>query len=317
LSAFFVIFVSMNMEYDKLNGDVAFREFDHKYFNVKYLNRKYISVTTLIQRYYEPFDGEFWSRYKALEALMGPDFVTTGVKMDLLNKKEWNDAYLDTFDIDYKVFYKKQQEISTGYDQVRNVACERGTLYHGKQESRFYEKQKHRMEEYNFNLEHLAGEFSCVKHNFDLNDEKTVLPEYLLYYSTSDGILNLAGQADVIVKDGNDIYVLDFKTNAKGIKSKAHFDKNKKKKQTMWYPDNNLDDHDMNHYTLQLSLYAWMLQKINPEFNIKLLRIIHIDGNDKQTLYDLPYLKDEVERMLKHYKKTLKIEHYRETGELI
>lgn len=307
----------MNMEYDKKNGDVCFRDSDHRYFNTKYLDRKYISVTTLLQNYYEAFDGEFWSSYKALEALMGGDFVSTGVKNDLLNKKVWDNVYLDTFDIDEQVFINTKTKILAGYDQVRDVACERGSLYHNNREAQLYTKKTHRMEEYNFNLEHLTGEFACERHNFDLNQEKAVLPEYLMYYSTIDGILNVAGQADVVVKDGNDVYIIDYKTNAKGIKSKAHFDASKKRKKMMYYPVNNLDDHDMNHYALQLSLYGWILQKINPNLEIKLLRILHTDSNNKETLYDLPYLKKEVELMLKHHKKTLKVAHYRETGEII
>lgn len=307
----------MNNEYDKLNGEVAFRESDHKYFNIKYLDRRYTSVTTLIAKYHEEFDGQFWSRYKAFEALLGDEFVSSGVKFELLEKKQWDDALLDTFDIPHDIFYTEQERIFKSYDIARDVACERGTIYHGKKESKFYEKESHRISEYNFNLDFLQGEFVCERHNFDLSAEKAVLPEYLLYHSDEEGILNIAGQADIIIKDGNDIYILDYKTNAKGIKQKAYFDAKKKKKQMMYYPVNNLDDHGMNHYTLQLSLYAWLLEKINPEFNIKLLRLVHIDGNDKETLYDLPYLKKEVELMLKHYKKALKVEHYRQTGEII
>jgi hypothetical protein len=239
------------------------------------------------------------------------------VKFTLLDSKVWDDAYLDTFDISKEVFYEHKHKILEGYDIVRDAACIRGSIYHGGKEMRFYDKSKHTLEEYNFNLEHITGQFNCERHNFDLNQEKALLPEYLMYYSSKDGQLNIAGQADVVIKDGNDIYILDFKTNAKGIKNKAYFDKQKKRKQCMFYPINNLDDHKMNHYTLQLSLYAWVLQKINPEFNIKLLRILHVDGNNKETIYDLPYLKNEIERMLVHHKKSLKVDHYRETGEII
>ena len=37
----------------------------------------------------------------------------------------------------------------------------------------------------------------------------------------------------------------------------------------MKYPLNNLDDSNFWHYSLQLSTYAWMLQKLNPNFIIK------------------------------------------------
>jgi len=62
------------------------------------------------------------------------------------------------------------------------------------------------------------------------------------------------------------------------------------------------------HYALQLSLYAYLLQQINPEFEIKQLKLIHIDHSNKRTDYELEYLKADVQKMLQHYKKQLKIE---------
>ena len=60
------------------------------------------------------------------------------------------------------------------------------------------------------------------------------------------------------------------------------------------------------HYTLQLSLYAYMIQQLNPELNVRELKLIHIDRNGKQTVHPLEYRKDDVERMIKHYAKSLK-----------
>jgi hypothetical protein len=73
----------------------------------------------------------------------------------------------------------------------------------------------------------------------------------------------------------------------------------------MLYPLNNLDDCNYNHYQLQLSTYAWMLQKINPDFVIKDLILNHYDHDGNNTLYHCDYLKTEVERMLAFYKKEL------------
>ena len=59
---------------------------------------------------------------------------------------------------------------------------------------------------------------------------------------------------------------------------------------------------------LYTSRYAYLLQTLHPEFVIKGLKLIHIDREQKETEYKVPYLKDDVERMLKHYKRQLKIE---------
>lgn len=70
----------------------------------------------------------------------------------------------------------------------------------------------------------------------------------------------------------------------------------------MKYPLSNLQDSNYWHYVLQLSTYAWMIQKMDPRFKIKKLALIHYDHDNKQTIYELPYLKTEVERMLTDYK---------------
>ena len=89
---------------------------------------------------------------------------------------------------------------------------------------------------------------------------------------------------------------------------KSFFDKNKKTSVKMKYPLNNIDDVNYWHYTLQLSTYAWMIQKLNPEFEIEDLVMIHFDHDDNMTVYHLPYLKDEVIKMLAFYKKEHQLE---------
>jgi hypothetical protein len=71
----------------------------------------------------------------------------------------------------------------------------------------------------------------------------------------------------------------------------------------MKYPLNNLDDVNYWHYTMQLSTYAVMIQQLNPDFEIEDLVLVHFDHNDNMTVYHLPYLKDEVVKMLRFYKK--------------
>mgnify|MGYP001772386015 FL=1 len=57
------------MKIDKQNGTVAFNDQEHIYWNVND-NKRYVSVTTLIHRYTQEFDKEFWSSYKDLEKLL-------------------------------------------------------------------------------------------------------------------------------------------------------------------------------------------------------------------------------------------------------
>lgn len=55
-----------------------------------------------------------------------------------------------------------------------------------------------------------------------------------------------------------------------------------------------------------------MLQKINPAFVIKDLMLVHFDHSGKQTVYHCEYRKEDVERMLCHYKKELVLQQRRD-----
>jgi len=290
------------MKYDKVNGDVGFIESSHTYKNLKNPDIKYISVTTLIEKYGQEFNKDFWSAYKALEKLI-PSENWKIEKKSLLKTKKFDKDILKLYDISENDFNKAQQSILDDWQKENQEACERGTKIHAGFEQAMYKAGD------NVNLQKfgIGGKFICKKDYSDLNLEYGVYPEYLIYRDSPDGELHLAGQVDLIVKSGNDIIICDYKTNKK-IDLKGFFNSTKRTSEKMKYPLNNLEECNFSHYSLQLSTYAWMLQKINPEFNIKGLKIIHIDHTGKETIYDVPYLKDEVIKMLNHYKRQLKIE---------
>jgi hypothetical protein len=104
--------------------------------------------------------------------------------------------------------------------------------------------------------------------------------------------------------------IVTHNTNKK-LSDKSHFDPKTKSYAMMKYPLNHLMDCNLNHYALQLSLYAWLLQKQRPEFNIKKLMIIHFDHDGGEHHIEVPYLNKEVEAMLKHYKKELKLQEWK------
>ena len=85
------------MKIDKQNGNVCFNDENHCYWNVND-NEKYISVTTLIHQFTQPFDKEFWSAYKALEKLIPKDSWAIE-KKSLLNSKKFDKSILDVYDI--------------------------------------------------------------------------------------------------------------------------------------------------------------------------------------------------------------------------
>lgn len=286
------------MKIDKKNGAVCFNEESHTYWNEND-DAKYVSVTTLIERYGQPFDKDFWSAYKALELLL-PKEAWPIEKRSLLNSHKFDKEILDTYGITELDFNKTQQGILDEWDKTNRESCERGTKIHASIEQSMYDMGA------NVSLKKfgVGGKFICDKGRTLLDLENGVYPEYLISNTSEDNLLRLAGQIDLLVKEGNDIIIMDWKTN-KEIKQKSGFDTKTKSTAKMLYPLGHLDDCNYFHYTLQLSTYAWMIQQLNPDFRIKDLIMVHFDHNGKQTVYHLDYLKDEVESMLKHYKKQL------------
>lgn len=283
---------------DKENKDVIYSDEPHIYLG-KQDGDKYISVTTLIKNYENPFDTFFWSSYKTCERLLSEE-VFSVLKQTLLATKKWTDDMISRLNLDKDLFEKTRLEIQKEYDDNRIKSCERGTKIHAELENIYYEKSEHDLKKFG-----LGGKFSCRKGYYELDIDKGIYPEFLISLKSRDNLLKVAGQIDLLIKDGNEITIIDYKTNRE-IKKKSYYDANTKTNLMMKYPLNNLMDCNYYHYTLQLSLYAYLLQQINPNFIIKSLQLYHIDHDGKSKTYHLDYLKDDVVRMLKHYKKILK-----------
>lgn len=192
---------------DKENDTTIYSDDEHVYIN-KSDNSKFISVTTLIHKYTQEFDEEFWSAYKALEILMDPEIFSI-VKRTLLTTKKFSEKFLTKFKIDKDLFYEKQNEIKLEYERKRNESCERGTTIHAMFENSFYNRTNFNFDKYGF--ADLAGTFDCKKDYYRLDLENGVYPEFLISLTSRDGLLKVAGQIDLLVKKGNDIWIIDWK----------------------------------------------------------------------------------------------------------
>ena len=188
---------------DKRNGNVNYNDEKHIYWDDS--NNKYISVTTLIGKYEQHFDKEFWSKYKALERLLDEDEFKIE-KSRLLKTKKFDDKILEAHDLTVVDLYSTQQEILAEWDENNRVACERGTAIHAKMENQFYTGKKF----YNLKQFGVGGKFECRPHNYNLDLVNGAYPEYLAYVQTEDGV-NLAGQIDLLIKEGNNVTIVDFK----------------------------------------------------------------------------------------------------------
>lgn len=191
------------MNIDKQNDHVCYNDEKHIYWKQN-TDIKYTSVTTLIGKYEQPYDKEFWSFYKAIERLLTAEQFKTQKKM-LLDTKSINIAHFcEMFELQEADILKTQEDILEEWNVTNKESTDRGTKIHAEIENSFYKTPKCDLKKYG-----IPGEFICKKGDYRLLEEKGVYPEYLVYFETKDGILNIAGQIDLVIKDGNDIYLYD------------------------------------------------------------------------------------------------------------
>lgn len=194
------------MKIDKQNGDICFNEQAHVYFSAKDPKRRYISVTTLIHKFEQPFDQDFWSAYKAVEQLVDPEYWKLA-KKELLAAKKWTPKFLETYSIDLKDFNAVQQNILDNWQKENLASTQRGSTIHSDLEHSFYaQKTDISLQKYG-----LGGRFVCVEGKTELDLENGIYPEYLIYYESPDGKLHIAGQIDLLVKEGNSFSIIDWK----------------------------------------------------------------------------------------------------------
>lgn len=198
------------MEIDKRNGNVKYNDANHVYWDD---NGRYISVTTLINQLSQPFDKDFWSAYKALEKILTKDQFKIE-KKNLLETRKIDLKYLmDMYEFSENDFNKAQQDILDDWQKKNIESCERGTKIHAELEHSFTKKKETDLKKFGLGGKFLVNTNETLgNNNLELLDiEKGVFPEYLIYRTSSDGKFKLAGQIDLLIKDGNDIYIYDYK----------------------------------------------------------------------------------------------------------
>lgn len=129
------------------------------------------------------------------------------LKKTLLATKRFNYKILSKFDIKLVDFEVKKEEIKAEYERKRNESCERGTAIHAMFENSFYNQNEFDFGK--FGYADLSGSYTCEKNYYKLDLDRGVYPEFLISLTSRDKLLKIAGQIDLLIKDGNDIILLD------------------------------------------------------------------------------------------------------------
>jgi ATP-dependent exoDNAse (exonuclease V) beta subunit len=252
---------------------------DHSYKSINpEEDIKWISVTSFISNFKQPFDAD-----------------KIALKTSKSKKSKW--------------YGMTPEEIKQAWANEALRATTLGTWYHNCRESDICSLETI---ERHGNTVPIFKPIEIDGTKFSPNQKLTdgVYPEHMVYLKSA----GLCGQSDLVEVINGEVHITDYKTN-KEIKTEG-FTNWEGVTTKMNSPVAHLDDCNVNHYALQLSLYMYIILKHNPRLKPGVLTIHHIlfeevgkdkFGNPITALdtngdpivkdiiqYDLPYLKSEV-----------------------
>lgn len=282
----------------KYNILIYFNEERHEYRIDDEINGElYTSATTLLALYKKNYNLDFWSWYKALQRILKMEkkvFSSHLAKNYYFRFDEDKDkithiAQCHGISLDEMKLY--QNIIKAEWKKDNKKSTDKGTHFHN-----FKEKNviNNRGVEYNGETAILATQVTDLSKLHDPNN-LVIAPELMMYNRE----FRVSGTADkVFIFPDKNISIDDWKTN-KEIKIESY------KHSKMLYPLQHLDDENYNHYCLQVSLYAWMLEQNG--YTVKDLKFTHVELDEdnetvlNETPYHTHYMKQEVVNMLKHF----------------
>lgn len=298
------------------NTYLYFDEGPHKYTDSN--GNEYISTTTIIGNYCPKFDVKYWAHKKAKEQ---------GVS---------------------------EREIIKQWNKIKDEACERGTYKHNgledaiKNVSKFKDAIRYLEQTESGRCITVADIPDLLPTPLDIDKFKEATdnkyPEiyrvfqfyvergYTIYSEIGvfDPTLLISGTIDILCIKDTDFVILDWKTNRDGLKFESGYYKKDKtiipnqltnewvrKSEKMLPPLNHLDECNGSHYTMQLSIYARLVERILqiPCTGLGLCHIAsafilnkygqpfrdvdgyHVDpeGEDTVTWYRINYLRNEAD----------------------
>ena len=330
-----------HLAFHNKEGELNFDAPTHVYTNEE--NKVYTSVTQLLEKFSPKFDKEFWGMYTALKD------NGLKVKPDLDNRAivvSGKHLPLKSLLVDgiYKHWYAATL---AKWEGINAEAIHRGNNTHDYLESTV-NKSKGFVngvsgDNYQLRPEGYKGASITTIHDLDQTDLKDRFPviyERLTKFIERDCIIyaekrlrldlaQIAGMIDLpIVKRGtNKFCILDWKTNKEKFYPTAGYMKKIKvgdkwiKSETFVptddrfsYPIGNVPYCKIMTYALQLSIYAYMMEVWGYELVANGLQIVHIRPGEEPEVLNLPYLRDEVELLIRHRLEELGIPFFDKTN---
>lgn len=265
-----------------------------------------LSVTGILHSY-KTFSRDFWLQYKALEAVMDP-YLFDDIKIKLQKSKRIDPKYLEY--VDKELFEQKKFELNAEWIQKSEEAKAVGTSVH---------EMIHNMlctDLQGCRSYGIPTDQYKIEANENFLNSDGLFPEFKMEVKLDDDY-TLIGVADLIIKEGNKVKIIDYKTADK-MEMKSRYELSKRHSKKFQYPLSNIDDCNYNEYALQLSIYAWLLRKLFPSIEVTGLEIYHIQDLKLKRIYPVEEMKKEVEKLIPYHLKSIKLkEEFNKCKEVI
>lgn len=125
------------------------------------------------------------------------------------------------------------------------------------------------------------------------NNSQGTLAPYAVEWIIGDRELGIAGTLDTIFMQGNELVLFDWKTGSKfGVSNRFG---------SLLYPFADLDDCELNNYSLQSSIYRLIVER-NTDLTIKDGYIVYLVGDGSYQIHKALDLRGRVELWLKELK---------------
>ena len=308
--------------------EILFTDHDHRYFDKDDDSIVFKSATQFLSGYEKKYDQEFWAMFtglknKGYKIKPEPDQRAIYVHGRLTPLATLMKDSL------YKCYY---DETMAQWKGINEEACIRGNNTHNYLEDTI-NQSKGLVGGSNNNhlISPLSGKLKNIEtvndlDNTDLAEKYPFIYNRLKEYINRDCVIfaekrirldlaRLAGMIDVpIIKRGTKKFcIVDWKTNKDELKTKPGYYKKIKvgdawiksdifieTDDTFLYPINHVPYCKFYIYALQLSLYAYIMECWGYELVDRGLEIIHIRPSAEPKLLKIPYMRDEIEMLIKH-----------------
>lgn len=220
------------------------------------------SVSTIIGKFFPEFDSVYWSRKKAFEKLKAEN-------------KELSELNIQ----------KTANLIEKEWKEKGEKAAQEGTYLHEQIEAFYLNQDYNRTEEF-----HLFENF--------VNENNQIKP-YKTEWRIFDEEYHIAGTIDLISENRNGYEIYDWKRSKKVVSSNTGEPIKNNKWQRGVGQLAYIDDTSYNRYCLQQSLYKYILEKNYGVKVLKMYLIVLYPEYDNYFKIEVPYLKNEIEYILK------------------